>query len=442
MPNLLVAIGLLTPACAGGDDAAPIASTTNGNSAVLVTTTTGAVPTATNDSVPAADSPASTSSTGTPSVVTTVYTTVVTTESSIPTTIATPIVGNPVVQAVLVGEFDNPVDLAIRPGDSSLYIVEQSGRVVRSIDATSTVVADVSDRITAGGERGLLALAFSPDGTFAYFDYTASGGDTVIAQYPIAADGVIDVSSERVILKIDQPYSNHNGGDLEFGPDAMLYVSLGDGGSANDPQRRASDTFNLLGKLLRIDPTQNSAEPAYLVPPDNPFADGVDGAPEVWSWGLRNPWRFAFDPTNGDLWIADVGQNRYEEIDHVESLDGAGAGRAVNFGWSGFEGTDRFNDDVTDAGDTTFPVLTYEHGADGCSVSGGVPYHGVSIPELEPAYVYSDYCSGKLWAFDQAGQRNLLLLDQLGNISSVRTGPDGELYVLQLGGRVWRLDPG
>ena len=436
IPIVLLAIGLLTAACAGDDAAAPIASTTNSNSAVIVTTTTGAVSTTTNGSVPGTNPTASTSNASTTSVETTVIAT------TIPTTIATTIVGNPVVQAVLVGEFDKPVDLAIRTGDPSLYIVEQSGRVVRSIDATSTIVADVSDRITAGAERGLLALTFSPDGTFAYFDYTDRGGDTVIAQYPVAADGAIDISRERAILQIDQPYSNHNGGDLEFGPDGMLYVSLGDGGSANDPQRRASDTFNLLGKLLRIDPAQDFGDVAYLVPPDNPFADGVNGAPEVWSWGLRNPWRFAFDSTNGDLWIADVGQNRYEEIDHVESIDGANAGRAVNFGWSAFEGTNRFNDNVTDAGDTTFPVLTYEHGSDGCSVSGGVPYHGVAIPELEPAYVYSDYCSGKLWAYDQAGQRNLLLLDQLGSVSSVRAGPDGEIYILELGGRVSRLSPG
>jgi glucose/arabinose dehydrogenase len=436
MRIVLWAIGVLTAACAGDDGTGPIASTANGSSATFVTTTTGAVQTTTiNGSVPGTNPTGSTSGT----------TTEATTEMTTATTTATTsvaVVGNPVVQVVLVGEFDHPVDLAIRPGDSSLYIVEQSGRVVRSIDGASTIVADVSDRITAGGERGLLALAFSPDGTFAYFDYTDRGGDTVIAQYPVAADGVIDVSSERAILQIDQPYSNHNGGDLEFGPDGMLYVSLGDGGSANDPQRRASDTFSLLGKLLRIDPTQESGDTTYLVPPDNPFADGVNGAPEVWSWGLRNPWRFAFDPTNGDLWIADVGQNRYEEIDHVESLDGVNAGRAVNFGWSAFEGTDRFNDDVTDAGDTTFPVLTYEHGADGCSVSGGVPYHGVAIPELEPAYVYSDYCSGKLWAFDEAGQRNLLLLDQLGRVSSVRTGPNGETYILELGGRVSQLSPG
>ncbi len=432
-----VAIGIFTTGCSNeSGSGVSIETVGEADSAVFITTTslTPGTP-ATGDSVAATDPPNSTNSVSTEAAPATVPVTVPVTEATTP---VEAVVGNPVVQLAEVGTFDGPVDLAVRPGDSAFYIVEQSGHVARLIDGTSTIVADVSDRITPGGEQGLLGLAFSPDAALAYLDFIDANGDTVVAEYPVAADGIIDIAAERVLLIVDQPYVNHNGGDLEFGPDGMLYIALGDGGSANDPERRASDTFDLLGKLLRIDPTRNG-DAAYTIPPDNPFADGVSGAPEVWSFGLRNPWKLGFDPTNGDLWIADVGQDRYEEINVVSSIDGVTAGRAANFGWSAFEATDRFNDDVADPGNTVFPVLTYEHGADGCSVSGGVVYHGTAIPELEPAYVYGDYCSGRLWALDRAGERNLLLLTGLPGITAVRTGPDGEIYVLQRGGNVSRL---
>ena len=383
----IVTIGLLATACIDeSGSGADVETVGKANSAVFVTTTSLAP--ATN-------------------VTTNVTTNVATNVATAPNTTApvAPAVGSPIVQAINVGTFSEPVDLAIRPGDEALYIVEQSGHVVKLVNDTSTVVADVSDRITPGGEQGLLGLAFSPDATLAYLNYIDAAGDTVVAEYPVAVDGMIDVAAGRMLLNVEQPYANHNGGDLEFGPDEMLYVTLGDGGSADDPQRRASDTFDLLGKLLRIDPAP-SANQEYTIPPDNPFADGVNGAPEVWAWGLRNPWKIAFDPTNGDLWIADVGQNLYEEINLVQSVDGAIAGRGANFGWSAYEGTDRFNEDIVDPGNLTIPLLTYEHGSDGCSVSGGVPYHGREIRELEPAYVYSDYCSGRLWAVDVVGQRN------------------------------------
>ena len=419
----IVAIGLLATACIDASrSGAHVETVGEANSAVFVTTTSLAPATSTSTNVTTTGSTSATTGPNTTAPV-------------------APAVGNPIVKAINVGTFNEPVDLAIRPGDEALYIVEQSGRVVKLINNTSTVVADVSDRITLGGEQGLLGLAFSPDATLAYLNYIDAAGDTVVAEYPVAVDGTIDVAAGRMLLNVEQPYANHNGGDLEFGPDEMLYVSLGDGGSANDPQRRASDTFNLLGKLLRIDPAP-SANQEYTIPPDNPFADGVNGAPEVWAWGLRNPWKIAFDPTNGDLWIADVGQNLYEEINLVQSVDGATAGRGANFGWSAYEGTDRFNEDVVDPGNLTMPLLTYEHGPDGCSVSGGVPYHGTVIRELEPAYVYSDYCAGRLWALDLVGQRNLLLLDDLGNVTAVRTGPDNEIYVLQHGGEVFRLEQG
>ena len=360
-----------------------------------------------------------------------------------PTTVIEPSVGDPSVGSEPVAEFDQPVELAFRTGDQALFIVEQSGRVVRYSDGAALTVADITDRTASNSEQGLLGLAFSLDGSLAYLDYTDLDGDTVVAEYPVNAEGSFDVAAERVLLTVAQPYSNHNGGDVKIGPDGMLFIALGDGGSANDPQRRASDPTTLLGSLLRIDPRPSGDQP-YTIPADNPFAtgsfNGVAGAPEVWAWGLRNPWRFAFDPVDGGLWIADVGQNEFEEVDHLASGDGTTAGRGADFGWSAFEGTERFNADVADTG-PVMPVLTYRHGSDGCSISGGVPYRGSVIPELEPAYVYSDYCSGIVWALDLAGGRNITLLAGFDSVSAVRAGPDGELYVLERTGMLHRLIP-
>ena len=245
-------------------------------------------------------------------------------------------------------------------------------------------------------------------------------------------------------MVIDQPYANHNGGDVVIGPDGMLYIAMGDGGAGGDPERRASDPTTRLGAILRVDPVP-SADSPYTIPPDNPFAsgsfNGVAGAPEVWAWGLRNPWRIDFDPVTGDLWITDVGQNRLEEINRVAATAEHPAGWGVNFGWSAFEGTDRYNTDVPDPGDLVMPVLTYEHGADGCSISGGSVYRGAVIPELAPAFVYSDYCSGKLWALDLEGGRNLLLREGFSQVAAIRRGPDGELWLIERSGGLWLLAP-
>jgi glucose/arabinose dehydrogenase len=359
---------------------------------------------------------------------------------TVPPTVPPARVGEPVVASEAVGEFDEPVDLAVRHGDDRLYIVEQPGRVVRHGGDGSTVVLDMTGRVSTGGEQGLLGLAFSPDGSMAYVDFTDSSGDTVVAEFAVDADGLFDPSSERTVIVVDQPFGNHNGGDLEFGPDGMLFITLGDGGSGGDPQRNGSNPATLLGSLLRIDPTP-SADAAYTIPTGNPGVDDPAIAPEVWSWGLRNPWKIAFDPVTGQLWIADVGQNEFEEINVVAPTDGFAAGRGVDFGWSAFEGAERFDDSVPDTGSTTFPVLTYSH-ADGCSISGGVPYRGTAIPELEPAYVYSDYCTSTIWALDLEGGRNLTLLEGFDSVSAVRAGPDGELYVLERSGTVHRLTAG
>lgn len=449
---LLGALVLATPACASDGDP----GSDDGSSAVIVTTTAppASSPVATSGTAaPTSDPPAGDPSTSEPST----SEPATSAPSSPPSSPPAPTVGDPRVAVAEVGSFERPVDLVPRPDDAALYVVQQTGQVVRwprvddgGDDAEPRPVLDLADRISSGGEQGLLGLAFSPDGATAYVDYTAADGTTTIAEYAVSADGTFDLASERIVLTVAQPYPNHNAGDLHVDDAGLLYITLGDGGSGGDPQRVAHDPTSLLGSLLRIDPTP-AGDRAYTIPPDNPFADGpltldggttIEGAPEVFAWGLRNPWKVAFDPVSAELWIPDVGQNAVEEVNVVGPVGDRPAGWAHDFGWSAFEGTDRFNEDVPDSGRTTPPVLTYRHGEDGCSVSGGAPYRGTTIPELAPAFVYSDYCSGILWALDLAGGRNLVLLDGLEGVTAIRADAAGELYVLEAGGAISQLVPG
>jgi glucose/arabinose dehydrogenase len=350
-------------------------------------------------------------------------------------------VGDPQVEFATITELAAPVDLAWRPGDPTLYVVGQAG-IVTAVDAasgTGRTALDITDLTAAAGEQGLLGLDFHPAGDRAYVNYIDGNGDTVISEFAVGADGTFDRGSERVLLNVDQPYANHNGGDLAIGPDGMLYIGLGDGGAGGDPERRALDLGTLLGKISRIDPTPSGDEP-YTVPADNPFVSTEGALGEIWSIGLRNPWKFTFDPVTHDLWIADVGQNRVEEVDFVAApADGSVAGGGLSFGWSAYEGDERFNDDQPADGHVA-PVLTYRNGVDGCSISGGAAYRGAAIPDLWGGYVYSDYCSGTVWVLDLAGSRNL----QLGTVPSVTAvvaGPDQELYVLSANGSVNRIVP-
>ena len=331
---------------------------------------------------------------------------------------------------------DQPVAMAIRPDDPALYIAEKPGRVVALSDGEDPqVVLDIADQVSLGSEQGLLGLAFSPDGRFLYVDITDVGGDTRILEFVVRDDGV-DAVSQREVLRVDQPYSNHNGGNLAFGPDGCLYVALGDGGSAGDPEGRAQSLSTLLGKLLRISPRPSGGEP-YGIPPDNPFV-GRDGArPEIWAFGLRNPWRFSFDRATGDLWIGDVGQGSWEEID----VEPAGSAGGLDYGWDAREGAHPFESGSMDP-EMVDPVFEYPHDGSVCAVTGGYVYRGQEVPALAGAYVFADFCSGRLEAFvlrDGVARLHRELGPTVESLASFGEDAAGELYALSLSGAVYRL---
>jgi glucose/arabinose dehydrogenase len=333
---------------------------------------------------------------------------------------------------------DHPLAIAIRRGDPTIYVAEKTGAVVAIRDGTvgRTPVLDLSKGVSVGGEQGLLGLAFSPDGRYLYVNYTDLDGDTRVAGYEMHGDRAVP-ASRRQLLFVDQPYDNHNGGDLVFGPDGDLYIGLGDGGSAGDPHDNGQSLGTLLGKMLRIEPTPTGAKP-YRVPAGNPFVNDGDARPEIWAYGLRNPWRYSFDPATGDLWIADVGQGAWEEIDRLAPGSPAGA----NLGWNLLEGTHRY-DGAAPPGAVP-PVYEYSH-SEGCTVIGGAVYRGSAIPALGGWYVFADFCTGALQAIRLDADGAVAHTDlgvSLPNVSSFGAGPDGELYVTSLDGGVYRLTRG
>jgi glucose/arabinose dehydrogenase len=342
-------------------------------------------------------------------------------------------------------QLDEPVAFAVRADDPTLFIAERAGRVraVRNDRLDPEPVLDISDRTRAGGERGLLGITFSTDGALLYVNYTDVDGHTRVVEFAMDNEGRAYVDTARELLRQDQPYSNHNGGHILRGPDGMLYIGLGDGGAQGDPERLSTDPGSLLGKMLRIDPRPDGDRP-YTVPADNPWADGSGGyEPEIWSTGLRNPWRYSFDRATGDLWVADVGQNWVEEI----TMSPAGTiGRGAFYGWSALEGNDRFNADVSADG-ALAPTFTYNRNASpgGCSVTGGFVYRGARIPGLQGTYLFADYCTSVVRALKPAasgGYEEVSVADGAPNVVSFGEDQDGELYVLSLGtGTVWRLDP-
>jgi glucose/arabinose dehydrogenase len=332
----------------------------------------------------------------------------------------------------VAGGFQAPL-FVTHAGDGSdrLYVVEQGG-VIRTmangrVDATPFL--DISDLTEPGGEQGLLGLAFHPgfeDNRRFFVDYTDNEGDTVVAEYRAGQDGA-DPSSARVLMRIEQPYPNHNGGALEFGPDGYLYIATGDGGSAGDPEDRAQNRDALLGKLLRIDVDGRSP---YEIPGDNPFVDG-GGRPEIWAYGLRNPWRFSFDRVTGTLWIGDVGQSAREEINRVRSR-----AAGLDYGWNEMEGTACFEPPTDcDEQGSIAPITEYTHEDGSCSITGGHVYRGRRFPGLRGGYFFSDFCSGKVWAIEADGparQRPVELLDSGRTVSSFGVDASGELYLTDL----------
>jgi len=360
------------------------------------------------------------------------------------------------VEPVLSG-LDRPLWVT-NAGDGSgrLFVAEQAGRirVVRDGVLQAKPFLDITDRVTSGGERGLLGVAFPPGfgagRPVVYVHYSGANGATVISEFRLSPHDtdVLDPSSERVILTEPQPYANHNGGWIGFDGTGMLLVALGDGGSAGDPQNRASRLDTILGKILRIDVLGATAGKAYAIPSDNPFVGRADARPEILHFGLRNPFRDSIDPATGSLWIGDVGQNKWEEIDVAPA-----ATRGLDFGWHRWEGRHCYEPaQGCDPAFVTPPVAEYGHDA-GCAVIGGVVYRGAAIPALAGAYLFSDFCSGTLWGLDAALAADpplralpppaVILAHTKAAISSIGTGEDGEVYLTDLaGGRLLRLVSG
>ena len=344
--------------------------------------------------------------------------------------------------------FDEPVDLQ-NASDASgrLFVVERRG-VIRVVGdwgegPTKRVFLDITGRVMSEGiEEGLLGLAFDPDfksNGYFYVDYVGRGRlRTVISRFRVSASNPdsADPRSETVILEVPQPYSNHKGGQIAFGPDGYLYIALGDGGSERDPDNRGQDLTELLAKILRIDVRSGYQSRPYSIPPDNPFVGNKHGwRDETYAYGLRNPWRFSFDKIGGKLWAADVGQDRFEEIDIIE--------KGKNYGWRIMEGMHCYKPDPCDGAGLTLPIWEYAHDArGGNSITGGYVYRGSQLPDLYGKYIYGDFVSGRIWALAYDGKRppaNTELVRTDLSISSFGIDQNGEIYICDLNGHICRL---
>ena len=333
--------------------------------------------------------------------------------------------------------FNSPVEIK-NAGDERLFVVEKSGKIKilnQNGSVNSTPFLDIEDRVsTNANERGLLGLAFHPnypENPFFFVNYTNNSGATTISKFSVSANQDIANDSETILLEINQPYANHNGGCINFGPDGNLYIGMGDGGSGGDPQNFSQNTESLLGKMLRI----NVNSGAYSIPENNPYGD------EIWSVGLRNPWKFSFDSLNGDLWIADVGQNEYEEINMVQNNPAN-----INYGWRCYEGNEPYNLSGCPEEGLTFPVSTYSHYSSGdfkCSITGGYVYRGNQISGLNGVYFFADYCSGEigLLSKNENDEWDMSLAFPNINGSWVSFGEDinGELYIASINGGVYKI---
>jgi len=345
--------------------------------------------------------------------------------------------------APFLSGLEAPVALA-DDGTGRLVIAEQRGtlRIVVNGQLRSEPCLDLRDRVKSGGERGLLSVVFHPrykENGRLFVNYTTTRNgplETVVAEFHAPARALkVDPATEKVVLRFRQPYSNHNGGQLAFGPDGMLYIATGDGGSGGDPQQHGQNLETLLGKILRIDVDRPGEGETYSIPADNPFVGTPNARPEIWDYGLRNPWRFSFDRKTGLLWTGDVGQNHWEEIDIVE--------KGKNYGWSAREGTHDFKPERGN-GPMVDPVKEYGR-SEGQSVTGGYVYRGEEIPALQGIYLYADFLSGNVWGLECAGNGQPVTFDALlfkapFNISSFGEDHTGALYLLDYGGgRVLRV---
>lgn len=328
-------------------------------------------------------------------------------------------------------------------GSGTLYVVEQGGRIRTVKDGSVGVVPflDISARVVGGGERGLLGVAFPPGyatkGHF-YVNYTrVEDGATVVARYRVTPDpDVADPSSEEILLLIDQPFGNHNGGQVAFGPDGFLYIGMGDGGSGGDPQGNAQNPDTLLGKMLRID-VENGTVP-YAVPPGNPFVGRTGFRGEIWALGLRNPWRFSFDRGTGDLYIGDVGQGSFEEVDFRPASSTGGE----NYGWNVMEGNSCYGGAQCNPLDFVAPVAVYDHSLGNCSITGGTVYRGNTYPGMQGIYFYADFCSGRVWGLSRDGSawETSLLLTVPFSVSSFGEDEAGNLFTTDYsGGAVYEV---
>ena len=326
-----------------------------------------------------------------------------------------------------------------------LYLVLQPGRIMvfnnTPRPSRPDTFLDIRDRVSDRAlEEGLLGLAFDPqyqeNGYFYVYYSAASPRRSVVARYEASLDGApVDPSTEKIVMEIEQPFSNHNGGHLVFGPDGYLYIGVGDGGASGDPNGNAQNLGTLLGSILRIDVSALSAEGAYTVPDDNPFVDERGARPEIWAYGLRNPWRFSFDRESGELWAGDVGQNEFEEIDLVT--------RGGNYGWNVLEASSCFQAASCDRGSFEGPITQYGREA-GRLVTGGYVYRGRAAPSLVGAYLFGDFHSGRIWALRMDGRQKAEVREIVNTdleISSFAEGPHGEIYILSFTGIIARLDP-
>ncbi len=345
---------------------------------------------------------------------------------------------------VVVEGLDQPLYLT-NAGDGRLFIVEKEGaiRIVQDGRLLDEPFLDIRDRVNAdSSERGLLSVAFHPDyarnGRF-FVNYTNLAGNTAVSAFQVGGSpNQADPGSESILLTIRQPYANHNGGQLQFGPDGYLYVGMGDGGSGGDPQGNGQNPATLLGALLRLDVDQATDAAQYGIPTDNPFVADAAKLPEIWATGLRNPWRFSFDRTTGDLLIADVGQNQWEEVNFLP----AGSPGGSNFGWNIMEGTHCYDRNTCDQTGLILPVIDYRHEQGRCSITGGYVYRGSQFPTLGGVYFFGDYCSGEIWGMT-AGEDGRFSAQVLyrspSRIASFGEDAAGELYVVDISGGIYQI---